>query len=83
MLVTQETKLKDFKFWCGGDEKASLLTRQELDDLEGHIEELYPDGINETTLNDLFWYDFDWVCEQIGLKVEDVLNRKDWMWIGA
>lgn len=82
MLITQDTKLKDFKFWCGGKEKASLLTRQELNDLESHFDELYPNGIDDTTLNDYFWYDFGYLCELIGLKEDEVLSRKDWMLIG-
>ena len=74
--VRQKLKLENFKFWSGGADRASLLTDEELSDFESHLEELYPDGIEDTTLNDLFWFDFEWVCEQLGLNADEVLDRE-------
>lgn len=35
------------------------------------IEELYPDGIDRTALNDLMWFDSDWIYESLGMNPEE------------
>ena len=45
-----------------------LLTEREKQNL---INELYPDGIDATTLNDILWFDSDWILESLGVKEEE------------
>lgn len=58
--------------WSG-----ALDTCEKIDENnKGHefeqlIEELYPEGIDRTALNDLLWFDGDWVLEQLGINEED------------
>jgi hypothetical protein len=75
MKITSEKSLRDFEFWSGAEDNAKYLTYSEFDEIEQTIEELYPEGIDETNLNDLFWFEFDTVCEWIGETEEEVLNR--------
>lgn len=35
------------------------------------IEELYPEGIDRTSLNDILWFDDEWVFESLGIKEEE------------
>ena len=35
---------------------------------EDILEELYPDGIDETTINDLFWFDRDVIASWLGYE---------------
>ena len=35
------------------------------------IEELYPDGIDETQLNDILWFKSEWVYEMLGISEEE------------
>jgi len=77
MIITCEKSLKDFEFWSGGKDRAILLTDEELAIVEQNIEELYPNGIDETALNDLFWFDFEWICELIGTDEETVFARDE------
>lgn len=35
------------------------------------IEELYPDGIDMTQLNDILWFESEWVLDMIGIKDGD------------
>tara|TARA_R100000781_G_scaffold105953_1_gene69846 strand:+ start:1433 stop:1711 length:279 start_codon:yes stop_codon:yes gene_type:complete len=74
--IVSFTDLKDFKFWAGAKELASKLTRQELEYIQEFLRYVYPDGMTETMVNDLFWFESDWICESIGLDVEKVLERK-------
>ena len=76
MKITSEIKLRDFEFWSGAEDRAACLEYAELGQIETELEQLYPDGIDETALNDLFWFDFEFICEMIGTTEEDVLERK-------
>lgn len=66
MKIYKEESLSNFEFWSGAKDRAEKLTSQELDQIEATLEELYPDGMSETEINDLFWFDFETVLEWIG-----------------
>ena len=53
LRVTKEIDLRGFEPWSGGADRFKFLTVQELDELQTHLEEIYPDGIDETTVNDI------------------------------
>ena len=73
MKIYEESSLKNFDFWSGALENADQLTPYELDELEAIFEnDLYPDGIDKTELNDLFWFDFPWICSLLGLDYDSV-----------
>lgn len=76
MTIRTETNLKYFNFWSGAADRAGLLTFKELDTIENELENIYPDGLTDTELNDLFWFDFDFICELIGTTEDDVFNRE-------
>ena len=69
MKIFREESLVDFKFWSGAKDSAEKLTDQELDQIELALEEAYPEGMDETDINDFFWHDFDEILAWIG-KVE-------------
>ena len=43
----------------------------ESDDFDYLIEELYPDGLSETALNDLLWFDDAFIFEALGIREEE------------
>ena len=65
MKITSEINLSDFKFWSGAEDNAELLTNTQLDEIGNILEDEYPGGINETELNDIFRFDFEYVCSLI------------------
>lgn len=71
MKITQEVALKDFEFWAGAKHTRALITNEEMDLLEGMIEDIFPDGIDETKLNDLFWFDTDFIAEILGYESDE------------
>ena len=74
MKITSELNLESFNFWAGA--KCHSFTYNELKELEYSLEDLYPDGCDETTINDLFWFEEEFLCECIGVNYEDdYLNR--------
>ena len=79
MRVYAETSLNNFEFWSGGKDRAKYLTWQELDTIEAILEDLYPEGVDETTINDLFWFEEDTIAEWLGYAdfEELIADRED------
>ena len=71
MKVTTEQSLSNFNFWSGAKDNASELTAAQLDTVESILEDIYPDGMNESAINDLFWFDFETVKEWLGIEEEE------------
>lgn len=61
-IVTHEN-LYEFKFWCGAKATASLLTQDEMELIDDLLNDAYPDGLTSTEINDIFWFDTDWIAE--------------------
>lgn len=70
-----EESLSGFKFWSGGKDRAALLTIEQLDSVEEMLEEIEPEeGWTDTSINDLFWFEFDTICEWLGYADEEHLE---------
>ena len=66
MRIITETELKNFRFWSGAVATADELTHDDFVRIEWLLDELYPDGIDETALNDFFWFEDDYIAEYLG-----------------
>lgn len=65
------TSLESFKPWSGAVKTWDIIVKADkLDALDFALEDLYPDGIGETELNDLLWFEEEWVLEMLGLTRE-------------
>lgn len=71
MTIITEQSLRSFEFWSGAKNNADELTIEQFDELENKLEELYPDGMTETQLNDLMWFDFDDIKSWLGIDDEE------------
>lgn len=61
-----------FQPWAGAtDTYETIIENNYLSAFEDMIEELYPDGIEETTLNDLLWFEPEFIFENLGIEFED------------
>ena len=71
MKITMETSIREFKAWSGAvDTQNVIIENDKADEFDNLIEELYPDGIDATQLNDTLWFDADWIFEQLGIEEE-------------
>ena len=75
MKLTTNTNIAHFKFWSGAVDNAKLLSYTELNRLDDILEDIYTEGLSETELNDLFWFDFELVCEWLDLDYDEVIER--------
>ena len=72
MIIKTETNLRNFKAWSGAIETKKIILDLGLEEeFEGLIEELYPEGLTDTELNDILWFDSDWILESLGVKEEE------------
>ena len=72
MTIIREERLANFEFWSGAKYLAEKLT-EEFDIIEGLLEELCPDGMEETEVNNFFWFDGDTIAQTLGYEDEDDL----------
>lgn len=72
MKIYTEKTLLDFDAWSGAIyTKDKIIEEGKEDEFEALIEELYPDGIDETGLNDLLWFEDKWIFETLGITDEE------------
>lgn len=75
MRLYRELDLTRFEPWSGAvDTYNTIYNANKLDDLEFLLEELYPEGIEETQLNDLLWFDSEWLLESLGIT-----DNQEWL----
>jgi len=84
-----EDSLSNFNFWSGGKDNADLLSSEQLDTVEQMLEDIEPEaGWSDTAINDMFWFDFNTICDWLGYKDgehlekdvsnDDIQEAEDW-----
>ena len=72
MKVITETNLERFDAWSGAVNTKNLIISLGLEEeFEMLIDELYEEGLTDTQLNDLLWFESDWILENLGVEVEE------------
>lgn len=62
------TSFDSYKPWSGTvDTYNQLQDLDQLQNLEIILDELYPEGIDETALNDILWFEPEFIAESLGL----------------
>ena len=70
--INENQTLTGFKAWSAAvDTKKRIIAEGKEEDFEYLIEELYPDGLTETQLNDILWFERDWIFENLGISDEE------------
>ena len=77
MTITYELDLNSFEAWSGAKDTLDRIQREgKCAELENILEELYPDGMTETELNDLLWFDSESVYEWLGIRSEEQIEKE-------
>lgn len=77
MKVSYELNLNNFEAWSTAEDTLNrILNEGREKELEMLLEELYPEGMDETQLNDLLRFDSEWIYETLGMDTENSLNKK-------
>ena len=68
MKIYSEMNLEDFNAWSGAEvTKSTIIENNKEDEFNGLIEELYPEGLSKTKLNDILWFEDEWIFETLGI----------------
>jgi hypothetical protein len=68
----ENVSLVNFDAWSGAKEtKERIIAEGKAEQFDSLIEELYEDGLSETALNDLLWFEDDWIFEMLGITDEE------------
>lgn len=72
MRIVKEMSLTDFTPWSGAVPTYNRVKEADkLDLLESLLEEILTEMPTESELNDLFWFDSEWIYEILGMKSEE------------
>jgi hypothetical protein len=78
MKITNDLSIVNFDAWSGAkDTKETILKHNKERDFEYLIEELYPDGLTDTQLNDLLWFDSEWIFESLGIDEDEEESEEE------
>ena len=71
-IVDDNVTLENFDAWSGAvDTKQRIIDADKESDFEAIIEELYPDGLTDTQLNDILWFEDEWIYEMLGIEDDE------------
>lgn len=77
MKIYTEKSLNEFDFWSGAKDTVKYLTEDEINLIETILEDSFPDGMDETEINDFFWFEEDTIAEWLGYSsFEDIMYRE-------
>ena len=72
MKIIQEIGIMEFDAWNEAIKtKEMIINMDKAEEFDSLIEELYPEGIEDVKLNDILWFDRDWVLESLGIMEEE------------
>lgn len=72
MALAVNVGINGFKPWSGAISTWNEIEEaNKVDELEYLLEEIYPEGITDTQLNDILWFESDWIYESLGITDED------------
>jgi hypothetical protein len=79
MKIYQDINLSEFKFWSGAKTWAAEFTSEELDEIGEILENdgYAPEGgWTDTAVNDLFWFEPEFVAGLIGKIIPDLAGER-------
>ena len=77
MKITYELDLETFNAWSGAVDTLNTIQKAgKCEELENILEDLYPDGMTETQLNDLLRFDSEQVYEWLGIRSEEEIKQE-------
>jgi hypothetical protein len=72
MKINYDLSLSQFEAWSGATRTKDIIMENHLEiEFENLINELYPDGIDATTLNDILWFEDQWIFEVLNIEIEE------------
>ena len=81
MKIYKEESLSNFEWWSGAVATADRIWEERgtegWNELEAILEDAYPDGMDETELNDLLWFEPETIFEWLGIGDEEDAEEEE------
>lgn len=75
MLITRD--FSGFEPWSGAVETWDRIVQEgKVDDFESLLEDCYGEVVSETTINDILWFEEDWVFSSLGIRSPDDIKEE-------
>lgn len=75
MLITRD--FSEFEPWSGAVETWDRIVQEgKVDDFETVLEDCYGEVVSETTINDILWFEEDWVFSSLGIRSPDDIKEE-------
>jgi hypothetical protein len=72
MKIISELSIINFESWSGAtDTKKRIIEESKVVEFDSYIEKCFPDGLTNTELNDILWFDSENVFEYLGISEEE------------
>lgn len=80
MKITIEiSSLDEFEAWSGGKTQLEMLTPEQRDRLLDILEDVYPEGMTDSELNDFLWFEDKLIQEWLGLDEDgNEIGSEEW-----
>lgn len=66
MKIYKEVDARSFEFWSGAKDTVKYLTYDEIEEVFSMLEDSEQDGMDETAVNDFFWFEDDTIADWLG-----------------
>lgn len=77
MKIISDISLENFEAWSGAKSTLDrIIANNCCRELEAILEDLYPEGMTDTQLNDLLWFEEEAVYEWVGIRSEEQIRAE-------
>lgn len=79
MKITTEVTPNNYDFfWAGARDTVNNMTLEQIEEVFYMLEEIYPEGMTDTELNDFFWFEEDTIAGWLGFdSFEDLIKANE------
>lgn len=79
MKITTEVTPNNYDFfWAGARDRVAYMTLEQIEEVFYMLEEIYPEGMTDTELNDFFWFEEDTIADWLGFdSFEDLIKANE------
>jgi len=77
-IIIENVGIEDFDAWSGAvSTRERILEEGKGKEFDALIEELYPNGIDDVKLNDILWFEEDWIFEALRIDTDEEDEDED------
>lgn len=79
MKITTEVTPNNYDFfWARARDTVNNMTLEQIEEVFYMLEEIYPEGMTDTELNDFFWFEEDTIADWLGFdSFEDLIKANE------